>query len=124
MVGTPAWFELLTDGYATAVPFYENVFGWVTETLSDTDEFRYTTLGKGDDAVAGIMDAAGFLGDSSPAWSVYIDVDDSDARSRLAEEAGGVVVMAPEDSPYGRLAELQDPSGARFRIMGPNLEPA
>jgi predicted enzyme related to lactoylglutathione lyase len=32
--------------------------------------------------------------------------------------------MTPEDTPYGRLAELADPAGARFKILGPNLESA
>jgi uncharacterized protein len=122
--GAPVWFELLTNAYDASIRFYEAVFGWVTETMSDTDEFRYTTLGKGEDALAGIMDASRFLGDAPSAWSLYIDVEDTDATARLAEEEGGAILIAPEDSPYGRIAELQDPSGARFKVMGPNLESA
>ena len=122
--GAPVWFELLTKHYEASIRFYQAVFGWATETMSDTDEFRYTTLGKGEDALAGIMDASGFLGDAPSAWSVYIDVEDTDATVRRAEEAGGAILIAPEDSPYGRIAELQDPSGARFKVMGPNLESA
>jgi predicted enzyme related to lactoylglutathione lyase len=122
--GDPVWFELLTTDFEESVRFYENVFGWVTSPMSDTDEFRYTTLGKDDDALAGIMDASAFLGDSKPTWSVYFEVEDADETARRAEEAGGSIVIAPEDSPYGRLAELQDPAGARFKILGPNLESA
>ena len=122
--GSPVWFELLTTDYETSVMFYENVFGWATWTMSDTDEFRYATLGKDEDALAGIMDASAFLGDAPPTWSMYVQVADADATARQAEEAGGAIVMAPEDSTYGRMAELQDPSGARFKILGPNLESA
>ena len=53
--GTPAWFELHTRAYEPAVAFYRDVFGWDTHVVSDTDEFRYTTLGEGESQVAGIM---------------------------------------------------------------------
>ena len=124
VVGAPTWFELLTTQYDDSVRFYENVFGWATSTMSDTDELRYTTLGKDEDAVAGIMDASAFLGDAPPGWSMYIQVVDADETARQAEEAGGAVVMTPEDTAYGRLAELADPAGARFKIMGPTRETA
>jgi len=119
--GAPAWFELLTTDYPRALEFYANAFGWDLHTVSDTDEFRYSTLGRDEDALAGVMDASGFLGAAPSAWSVYFGVDDTDATLAAAEEAGGSVVRAAEDSPYGRLAELADPQGARFKILGPNL---
>lgn len=123
-IGAPTWFELLTSEYDQSIRFYENVFGWVTHTMSDNEELRYTTLGQDDDALAGIMDASAFSGDASPAWSVYVAVADADETARAAEEAGGAVVMAPEDTPYGRFAELQDPSGAGFRVLAPPTSPA
>ena len=45
-IGSPAWFELLTRDHAGSVKFYEDVFGWDTDSKGDTDEFRYTTLGR------------------------------------------------------------------------------
>ena len=42
--GTPSWFELHTRDYQAAVGFYRDVFGWDTQAMSDTPEFRYTTL--------------------------------------------------------------------------------
>ena len=116
----PAWFELHTSVYDDAVAFYENVFGWVTHTMSDTADFRYTTLGRDDTALAGIMDdtAAGVSGPSS--WSFYIAVAETDAAAALATELGGSVDLAPQDTPYGRMARLTDPSGVSFMVMGPN----
>ncbi len=64
--GAAAWHELHTKDYATAVKFYQDVFGWDTEVMSDTPEFRYTTLGAGDAAKAGIMDAFGLPPRRSP----------------------------------------------------------
>src|SRR5215211_216011 len=54
--GTASWFELHTRDYDASVPFYEDVFKWDVHTMSDTPEFRYSTLGEGDAALAGIMD--------------------------------------------------------------------
>lgn len=119
--GTPAYFELLTRDYAEAVSFYQNVFGWQTSVVSDTPEFRYTGLGEGDRQVAGIMDGSGFLPDGVPAhWSVYFDVADTDATSAKAVELGGTVVDPAQDTPYGRLATIADPTGAAFKLKGPN----
>ncbi|MFJ4027181.1 VOC family protein [Paenarthrobacter sp. NPDC089989] len=116
--GTPAWHELLSKDYESAVSFYQNVFGWETEVMSDTPEFRYTTLGAGDNAKAGIMDAAGFLPEQVPSmWSVYFAVEDTDATVEQALGLGATVVQAAEDTPFGRLATLSDPTGATFKVI-------
>ena len=121
--GAPAWFELHTRAYPAAVTFYEDVFGWDTSTVSDTPEFRYTTLGEGEDAAAGVIDASGFLPDGAPShWTVYFAADDTDAVTAQAVGLGATVVMPAEDTPYGRLAVLADPTGANFRLVGPNTK--
>ncbi len=121
--GKPAWWELHTRDYAAALPFYRSVFGWQTQSMGDTDEFRYSVLQVGEQQAAGVMDASQFLeaGESSH-WSVYIAVADADAVQSRASELGGSVVSAAQDTPYGRLAEVADPTGARIRLLGPNRE--
>ena len=114
--GTPAWFELHTTGYAEAIAFYENVFGWVTHTMSDTPDFRCTTLGHDDDARAGILDE-GTAGYSY--WTFYVTVADTDVAAATVVDLGGSVVTEPVDSPYGRMAVLADPGGVEFRVLGP-----
>ncbi len=116
--GTPNWFELHTRDYASSVDWYKNVFGWDAHVMSDTDEFRYTTLGEGDSALAGIMDASAFLPHGVPAhWSVYFGVEDADAALARIEELGGSVIVPAETTPYGRLAQAADPLGAMFKIV-------
>ena len=44
--GAPSWFELHTRDYKPTVQFYQDVFSWDTQVASDTDDFRYTTLGR------------------------------------------------------------------------------
>jgi predicted enzyme related to lactoylglutathione lyase len=116
--GTPAWHELHTKDYEAAVKFYRDVFGWDTDVMSDTPEFRYTTLGAGAEAKAGIMDASGYLPAEIPSnWQVYFAVGDADASIEKAVSMGGTVVDGPDDTPFGRLATLTDPTGAMFKIV-------
>jgi uncharacterized protein len=119
--GTPSWFELHTRDYQAAVSFYRNVFRWDTHVVSDTPDFRYTVQKDGEAQLAGIIDAAGFLPDGVPAhWSVYFGVDDTDATLAKIVEFGGSIVRPAEDTPYGRLAEATDPTGAQFKLVAPN----
>jgi predicted enzyme related to lactoylglutathione lyase len=116
--GAPAWFELQTRDYDASVSFYRDVFQWDIHVEADSPEFRYTTFRQGDAALAGIMDASGFLPDGAPAsWNVYFSVDDADKALAQVDELGGSIVIPAEDTPYGRLATATDPTGAVFRIV-------
>jgi predicted enzyme related to lactoylglutathione lyase len=116
--GAPAWHELHTKDYAAAVKFYQDVFGWDTDVMSDTPEFRYTTLGAGRAAKAGIMDASGYLPAGVPShWQVYFAVKDTDATISNAVPLGAQVIDGPDDTPFGRIATLTDPTGATFKIV-------
>jgi predicted enzyme related to lactoylglutathione lyase len=121
--GSPSWFELLTREYATAVAFYRSAFGWDTDTVSDTDEFRYTTMRQpgGEGQLAGIMDASAFLPEgASASWSIYWRVDDADETIATLKKLGGSVVTGAENTPYGRMATVTDPAGAQFKLHSPN----
>ncbi len=116
--GTPGWFELHTRDYDASVAFYQKVFGWDAHEMSGTPEFRYTTLGEGDGRLAGIMDASGFLPEGVPAyWSVYFRVSSTDATLTRVGELGGRAVLPAEDTPYGRIAQASDPTGALFKLV-------
>jgi predicted enzyme related to lactoylglutathione lyase len=118
--GTPGWFELLTRDYDRAVAFYRDVFGWDVHVMSDTPEFRYTTQGEGDGATAGILDASSLLaGGESARWQTYLVVEDADAAVDRAASLGGRVVRPAEDTPYGRIGAVADPSGVPVYLMGP-----
>jgi len=111
--GAPAWFELHTGAYDQAVAFYREVFGWDAHVMSDADDFRYTTLGEGEQALAGIMDD----GAEPSGWNVYFSVEDVDAALERVEELGGKIVEPAQDTPYGRLARAADPTGTAFRLI-------
>ena len=55
-----------------------------------------------------------------PAWLSYVTVEDADAAAQRAGELGGTVMMEPFDvMEAGRMALLQDPTGAVFAIWQP-----
>lgn len=112
--GLPSWFELHATDYDAQVAFYRDVFGW-TGAEPPGMPFRYNILSHGEDQLAGIME-----GGPDQAWDIYIWTDDADATLARATELGGSVVRAPEDTPYGRLATLADPNGARIKLMAAN----
>jgi uncharacterized protein len=67
--------------------------GWQTETVSDTDEFRYSTASFDGDALLGVMDGTTDL--TEGVSSNWFDA---------------------EDTPYGRLAAVADCTGAGFNL--------
>ncbi|WP_193926259.1 VOC family protein [Arthrobacter dokdonensis] len=118
--GAASWHELWTKDYPGALKFYQDVFGWKTAVMSDTAEFKYSTVGEGQDAVAGVLDATNDLPGHLPStWQVYFQVADADASVATALSLGATVIQAAEDTPFGRLAGLTDPTGAMFKIIQP-----
>jgi predicted enzyme related to lactoylglutathione lyase len=96
------------------------VFGWDIHVMSDTPDFHYSTNGEGDTAVAGVMDAGAFLPDGVPShWQIYFGVADADAASASIVSLGGSVVIAAQDTPFGRIASVADRTGATFRVVQP-----
>jgi len=116
--GTPAWFELHTRDYKPSIAFYRDAFGWAPKVVSDTPGFRLTAIEDDRQAVAGIMDATGYLpAGEGPRWDIYISVDDTDKTLALAADLGGQVTREGTDTPFGRLGGATDPMGARFMVV-------
>ena len=115
--GAPVYHQLTTRDYAKALDFYRQVFGWQTETVSDSDEFRYSTAIFDGDALLGVMDGTTDLAEGAPSnWYFFLGSDDVDKTVALVKENGGTVVRDAEDTPYGRLAAVADPTGAGFNL--------
>lgn len=115
--GAPVYHQLTTRDYRAALEFYAQVFGWQLETVSDTEEFRYSTAVFDGAALVGVMDGAAHLPDGVPSdWCVFLGADDVDKTVEVIVDHGGSVVRAPEDTPYGRLAAVADPTGAGFNL--------
>jgi predicted enzyme related to lactoylglutathione lyase len=72
----------------------------------------------GDEQLAGIMDGGGYLAPHAlTSWTVVFYVEDTDATLDQVLELGGGVRRPAHDSPYGRLATVEDPMGAKFALI-------
>jgi uncharacterized protein len=115
--GTPVWHELTTRDFAKAVDFYQQVLGWQTEWVSDSDEFRYTTAVFDGEQLLGVMDGSAFMPQGVPSqWAFYLGAEDVDKALELITDNGGAVLRPANDTPYGRLASAADPTGATFNL--------
>ena len=115
--GAPVYHQLTTRDYAKALDFYRQVFGWQIDTVSDSDEFRYSTATFDGDALLGVMDGTGHIPEGAPSsWFFFLGSDDVDKTVALVVDNGGTVERDAEDTPYGRLAAVADPTGAGFNL--------
>ncbi|MBS4752657.1 VOC family protein [Nocardioides sp. zg-ZUI104] len=117
--GDPIWFEAYSRDFTATHDFLRDVFDWTPHLTGDTDEFRYATSDVPETAKAGLMDASGWGEDFAPGWASYIKVSDMDAALTRVAELGGSVTQGPDDTPFGLLAEVADPTGQRVKIMVP-----
>ena len=120
--GSVTWDEHLSKNFAASCAFYIAVFGWELEVMSDTDEFRYSTAKVDGETVAGLMDAASFLPEQVPShWAVYFSVADADEAVAKVVALGGTVLRPAEDTPFGRIADLIDSTGAPLKLHSTRL---
>ena len=112
--GTPSWVDLTTTDTEGAKAFYIGLFGWTPQDMP-TPNGVYTMLLKEGRAVAALSAAGPDQADIPPHWNSYITVDDVEATAAKVTELGGAVHVPPFDvMEAGRMAVLQDPSGAFF----------
>lgn len=122
-VGTPVWFELMSQDIEATKQFYTEVFDFqpvpMAESMDDAEaEANYFTNGPADSSSSGLCNAQGFIpAEMGSYWRTYFRVEDCDAAAQRVSELGGKVLDGPEDSPFGRLATIQDPAGATLMII-------
>lgn len=117
--GTFSWVDLNTPDQEGAKRFYGELFGWEYEDREAAPGVVYSMARIGGENVAAISPPP--PGDESPPhWNNYVTVEDADATARRAGEVGGNVVSPAFDVlDAGRMAVLQDPTGAFFMAWEP-----
>ena len=116
--GTMNWAEVQTRDRDAALPFYEQVLGYETETADMGGGRGYVLLKVGGRPAAGLIEIEPEWGDVPSNWSVVFEVEDADAAAAKARELGGAVLREPSDIPeVGRFAVLADPWGAVFQVI-------
>jgi hypothetical protein len=117
--GTFSWVDLATTDAAAAKAFYTRLFGWEAHDMPAGPEGTYTMLTLAGKYVAGLYE----MGDEQrgqgipPHWLSYVSVDDIDAATEKVSALGGTVLAGPMDvMEAGRMAMIQDPTGASFAL--------
>jgi len=120
--GSFCWIELGTTDQPAAKSFYGSLFGWTPSDMPMGPGDFYTIFQlEGRDAAAGYtlrpdQRAQGV----PPNWMLYIMVASADASAKRAKELGGTVIVDAFDVfDAGRMAVLQDPTGAFFTVWEP-----
>ncbi len=114
------WNELITEEVDEAKKFYTTVLGWTLEEMKMPSGGSYTVAKMNGKPVGGIMNSAEVEdGDDMPShWMSYIHVADVDAAVAKVAKAGGEVLKPCFDVPgVGRIAIVEDPTGAVIGIM-------
>ena len=115
--GATAWHQLNTRDPEKAGEFYQAVFGWNYERVDTggADYWEWRLDGK---SVGGMFRMGDDFPEELPAhWIVYFAVEDADAATEKAKEAGAQVRAEPFDNEAGRFAILTDPHGAAFAVI-------
>ena len=114
--GAFVWTEIASSDADKCQAFYEAVFGWKFKggNAAEGMDYREFTTG-GDNPVGGLyqINPDWFGGDPPPPhFMTYVAVDDVDANAELAKELGGQVHKVIDVPNVGRMAIVQDPTGA------------
>jgi predicted enzyme related to lactoylglutathione lyase len=121
--GIFVWNELLTRDVEAAKAFYASVVGWTYKAMPIANGTYWIAEmdGKG---VAGLFAMPEDIPAHVPAhWFEYLEVDDVDARLKLAEQHGGKILRPAFNVPdVGRLGFLSDSTGAAIGLMTPKRD--
>jgi uncharacterized protein len=120
--GSFSWPELATTDQKAGVTFYRGLFGWdVNEQPIGPDEIYSMFQLRGKPvAAAYTMRAEEKQSGAPPHWNNYVTVVSADESVKKAQALGAKVFAPPFDvMDVGRMAVLQDPTGAVFQVWEP-----
>jgi predicted enzyme related to lactoylglutathione lyase len=119
--GSFCWIELHTADQNAAKSFYSSIFGWTPEDAPMGPNDFYTMFKlQGRDAAAGCT-LRPEEKNVPPYWMIYIAVENADAAAAKAQQLGGKILAPAFDvMDAGRMAIIQDPTGAVFCVWQAN----
>jgi predicted enzyme related to lactoylglutathione lyase len=124
-IGSFCWLELATTELGAAKEFYTNLFGWAPSDIPIGPGEVYTMFKlAGRDAGTAAYALRNEQKGMPPHWSIYIAVENTDAAAKRVSELGGKVCAPPFDVfDVGRMAVVQDPTGATFCLWQAKQQP-
>lgn len=118
--GTISWADCVSTDVEKAKPFYANVLGWDIQDVPMGNDMFYTMYQVDGAAVAGLGPMPPGVEGMPSLWNNYVTVDDVDALVEKVSELGGKVLDGPFDVfESGRMASIQDPTGAVIALWQP-----
>lgn len=117
--GTFSMVELATSDQDAAKKFYTQLFGWSISEHPIGPGALYTLfqVDKHDVASAYTLRAQDRDAGIPPHWDIYMTVENADETVARAKDLGAKIFAGPFDvMEYGRMAVIQDPTGAVFCI--------
>jgi predicted enzyme related to lactoylglutathione lyase len=119
--GVPCWIDTTQPDPDAAAAFYGDLFGWdVEDAMPPGSPGKYYMGRIRGGNVAGI----GSRPEGAPegaVWNTYVWVEDADETAAKVRDAGGTVLMGPDDvGESGRMAVFADPAGAAFCVWQAN----
>ena len=117
--GTFSWTDLSTPDADASRDFYAGLLGWefVDEPIPEEAGGGVYRMARIDGRAAAAMYETT---ERHPAWASYVTVDDVDATAKRASELGANLMGEPFDvMETGRMAIVQDPTGAVFCLWQP-----
>jgi uncharacterized protein len=116
---TFCWANLATVDIEAAKSFYAAIFDWTAEDLPTDLGPRYTLFSLATQPVCGAFPLRQDQ-DDHPFWATYACVADLDEILASAQNLGGQIAMPAMDiMDEGRLAVIQDPTGAHLGLWQP-----
>jgi predicted enzyme related to lactoylglutathione lyase len=116
---TFSWVDLATNGAEEAKKFYKAVFNWDFIDEPFGDGMFYTMCMINNKPVAAIFEMPEEQKKMGmpPYWMPYITIENADETAEKIKAAGGEIIAPPmEVFDNGRMAVVQDVSGAVFAI--------
>jgi predicted enzyme related to lactoylglutathione lyase len=111
--GMFTWVDLNSPDQGAAKVFYCDLFGWNAREVPMGGEQVYVMFEKGGKSVAGLGQQSDAMAGMPAIWTSYVTVDDVDSAVARGAELGASITMPATDvMEEGRLALLQDPTGA------------
>jgi predicted enzyme related to lactoylglutathione lyase len=118
--GTFSWAELATTDSSGAKKFYGALLGWEFDDMPSGPGMVYSMSKVGGQYVGGVFDIHGDMKGMPPNWASYVTVEDADAMVKKVTANGGKLIKEPFDVfDVGRMAVIQDPTGAPLCIWQP-----
>ncbi len=120
--GTFCWPELATTDQQSAVTFYRSLFGWeaTEQPVGPTETYSMFQMRGLEVAAACTIRNEERQHGVPPHWNAYVSVANADESVKRAQELGGKVIAPAFDvMDAGRIAVLQDPTGAVISVWQP-----